>query len=187
MVSSILSTEPWKLVEKQDERQPYVQYKDEKFVKALFQVAKKLIDAPVITAQHKEPYIEATETINAHYFAAQELNATTEGQFHKYDAAAEEQLRETVAEEVSRCVTDLRALIDAHATVVEAASIRLAKHYDAQTYETRSATFERTIATCTIRAVCDGWFPTLQSSFFSLHPGERAVPVPPQRVPRGAD
>jgi hypothetical protein len=79
MVSSILSTEPWKLVEKQDERQPYVQYKDEKFVKALFQVAKKLIDAPVITVQHKEPYIEATETINAHYFAAQELNAKQRG------------------------------------------------------------------------------------------------------------
>lgn len=168
--------EPWKLVEHQDGRHPYVQYKDEKFVKALLHVATKLTDAPVISAQHKELYVDAIEAINTHYFAAYELNETTEGQFHKYDTDAEEHLRETVAEEVSRCVTDLRALIDAHATVVEAATTRLAtQHRDPQTQPERSATFERTIATCTIRAVRDGWFPTVESYYFSLHPGERAA------------
>lgn len=176
MVSPILSVEPWKLVEHLNGRHPYVQYKDEKFVKSLFYVAKKLIDAPVISARHKELYIDAIEAINAHYFAAYDLNETTEGQFHKYDASAEEHLRETVAEEVSRCVTDLRALIDAHATVVEAATTRLAtQHRDSDTQQERSATFERTIATCTIRAVRDGWFPTVESYYFCLHPGERAA------------
>lgn len=176
MVSPILTTDPWKVVEKHDGRETYVQYNDEKFVKALFEVAKKLIEAPVITAQHKKRYIDAVENINAHYFAAQDVNTATQGEFHKYDATAEKRLRKTVAEEVSRCVGELHVLFDAHTTVVDAATTQLEKqHDDPKTKRDASRTFEQTIAMCTIQAVCDGWFPTLELYYFSLNPGERVA------------
>ena len=176
MVSPILATEPWKLVERHDERQTYLQYKDEKFLKPLFQVAKKLIDAPVTPTQEKKQYIDAIEDINAQYFAAQDTKTATRGQFHKYDDTAEEHLRDIVAEEVSRSIGELRTLLDAHTTVIEIATTQLAKrHDDSQTQQDALNTFEQTVSTCTMRAVCDGWLPTLELYYFSLNPGERAV------------
>ena len=176
MVSPILSIEPWKVVEKQDERQLYVQYKDEKFVKVLFKVAKKVIDAPVTTTQSKRQYIDAIEDINAHYFAAQDLNTATKGRFHRYDATAEDNLRESVTIGVSRCAADLRALCIAHTTVIETANGQLAQqHDDPRTLQDASITFEQTISTCTIRAICDGWLPMFESYYFSLNPGERVA------------
>ena len=176
MVSPILSIEPWKVVEKQDERQSYVQYKDEKFVKVLFEVAKKVLDAPVTTTQSKRQYIDTIEDINAHYFAAQDMNTATKGQFHRYDATAEDNLRESVAIGVSRCVADIRTLCTAHSTVIETANAQLAQqHDDPRILQDVSITFEQTIATCTIRAICDGWFPMFESYYFSLNPGERAA------------
>jgi hypothetical protein len=176
MISPILTTPPWKLVEKQDGRQTYVQYKNDAFVKPLFQVARKLIEAPVITTQHKELYIDAIEAINAHYFAAKDVKEAAQGQFHKYDATAEEQFRETVAEEVSRCVGELHVLFDAHRTIVDVATTRLEKrHGDPKAQRDASFTFEQTIAMCTMKVVCDGWFPTLELYYFSLNPGERVA------------
>ena len=176
MVSPILSIEPWKLVEKQGERHSYVQYMDEKFLKVLYEVAKKVIDAPATSAQNKRQYVDTIEDINAHYFAAQSMNTATKGQFHRYDETAENHLRESVVLGVSRCVDDLRALITAHTTVIETANAQLAKqHDDPQTLQEASTTFEQTISTCTIRAVCDGWFPMLELYYYSLNPGERVA------------
>lgn len=176
MVSPILSIEPRKLVERQDDRQTYLQYDDEKFVKALFQVARKIIDAPILADRYKESYIDVIEDINANYFGAQEVNAATQGQFHKYDATAEDQLRETIVKGVSHCSVELRSLLDAHTTVVETTTTEISNQYpDPQEQRKVSNTFEQTIATCTMKAVCDGWFPTLQSYYFSLNPGERVA------------
>ena len=176
MVSPLLSIETWKLVEKQDERQTYVQYNDEKFVKSLFRVAKKIIDAPIVTTSQKKRYIDTIENINAHYFVAQDTKTAAQGQFHKYDSTAEDHFRETVAREVSRCITDLRTLLDAHATVLEEAKTRLANQSeDPQSQREAFDTFEQTIAACTLQAVCDGWFPIVELYYFSLNPGERAA------------
>lgn len=176
MVSPILTIEPWKVVEKQGDRQPYIQYKDEKFVKDLFHVAKKVLDAPVTPTQYKKQYIDAIENINSGYFAAQNMTTTMQGQFHRYDATAENQLRETVASGVSRSVGDLQSLCDAHNTIIETTATQLAKrHRDPQTRREASHIFEQTIATCTIQAVRDGWFPTLELYHFSLNPGERVA------------
>lgn len=145
-------------------------------METLFQVAKKLIDAPIITTQHKELYIDAIEDINANYFAAQEAKTATQGQFHRYNPSAEEQFRKTVADRISYCITELRALFDAHITVIEAAATQLDKrHLDTQEQRDISNTFEQTIANCTMRTVSDGWFPTFESYYFSLNPGERAA------------
>ena len=176
MVSPILSIERWKLVERQDDRQTYLQYDDEKFVKALFQVARKLIDAPILADRYKELYIDAIENINAHYFGAQEVNAATRGQFYKHDETAEDQLREAVVKGVSQCNIELRSLLDAHTTVIETTTTGISKQYPNPQEQRRvSNAFEQTIATCTMKAVCEGWFPTLQSYYFSLNPGERVA------------
>ncbi|MFC4553583.1 MULTISPECIES: hypothetical protein [Halorussus] len=163
-------------MEKQDERHSYLQYKDDKFLKSLYQIAKKILDAPATPTQDKRLYIDAIEDINTRYFAAQQTKTATQGQFHKYDTSTEEHLREIIATEVSRCLGDLHTLIDAHISVIEAATTQFTKQYDnLQIRRDTVATFERTIATRTMKGVRDGWFPTLEIYYFSLNPGERAV------------
>ncbi|MFC4450110.1 hypothetical protein [Halorussus aquaticus] len=187
MVSKAFFTGSKYLVEENDGRHDYVRYDGERFLAALSAAGQKVVHAPFGSEgldssdgrteseeadEAKAAYLKALVRVNERYFAAREYEDDAKGKYLKHDERAERRFRIKTAEALSDCVDDLHALLSAHDTLVDIAVETVGRTKpDSERRQAESAIRSRLLA-CTDRAISRGWFPVVESYYYSLSPGE---------------
>ncbi|WP_435178377.1 hypothetical protein [Halorussus sp. AFM4] len=189
MVSKAFFTGSKYLVEENDGRHEYVRYDGERFLAALSATGQKVVRAPFgseelssdgrtgsdaarAADEAKAAYLKALVRVNEHYFAAREYEDDAKGKYLKHDERAERRFRIKTAERLSDCVDDLRAVLSAHDTLVDAAVEAVGRGAAESDRDRARSAVQSTLLACTDRAVSDGWFPIVESYYYSLSPGE---------------
>ena len=190
MVSKAFFTGSKYLVEENDGRQDYVRYDGERFLAALSATGQKVVRAPFgseelsssadrtesdaaeAADEAKAAYLKALVRVNDHYFAAREYEDDAKGKYLKHDERAERRFRIKTAERLGECVDDLHALLSAHDTLVETADEAVSRTTPEPDRRQAISAVRSTLLACTDRAISDGWFPVVESYYYSLSPGE---------------
>ncbi len=178
MVSKAFFTGSKYLVEDSDGRHDFVRYDGERFLAVLSTAGQKILRTPLDADERKADYLKALVRLNEAYFAAREFEADAKGNFFKHDDAAERKFRFDVAQRFSDRVDDLRTFLAAHDALVAAATedssndSRDTADDGETTGDQALARTRRTLSACTDRSISEGWFPTVQSHYYALSPGE---------------
>lgn len=160
------------LVEDNDGRQDCLRLDGERFLTALAMAGRKVLRAPFEADEQKREYLEALVRINERYFRAREYEADAEGKYLKHDERAERRFRIQTADRFDDCTADLRALLSAHDALVAAGVEYAEQGREGSERERARSAVRSTMLACTERAVSEGWFPVVESYYYSLSPGE---------------
>jgi hypothetical protein len=171
VVSKAFFTGSKYLVEENDGRYDYVRYDGERFLEALSTVGQKVVPVPA-PDDPKSAYLKSLVGLNESYFAAREYEDDAEGKYLKYDERAERRFRIETAERLSDSVDQLETLLSAHDTLVESAVEQVGRTREGSERQQARKTVRSTLLACTNRAVSEGWFPIIESYYYSLSPGE---------------
>lgn len=149
-----------RVLERREKRVEYVQYREEKCIAPLWRVGRVILGRYPVPDERRQAYAEAILTINQAYFDARAYEDRTEGRYHKFDDESERRVREVTAEGMSDAVTHLRTLADAHDQIQEALP------------DDERDTLEPRLFLASKRVLAGGWFPTLETYYQALDPGE---------------
>ena len=141
-----------------EKRVRYVQYRDQQCILPLW-TAGRFVRSALGDHEATAIYQQAVLDVNEAYFDARNHEDRIEGRFFKFDEDAERRVRERTAEGYSDAISDLRALVAAHRDALEAVGPR-------EGVESR-------LFGATRNVLAGGWFPTLETYFHALDPGEK--------------
>jgi hypothetical protein len=156
----IFARRPDLVLERREKRVEYVQYRDEKCIAPLWKVGRVILGGFPVPDDQRRAYVEAVLTINKSYFEARGYEDRIEGRYHKFDDESERRVREVTADGLSESVTNLRALGNAHEALREALP-------DEERDE-----LEPRLFLAGKRVLAGGWFPTLETYYQALDPGD---------------
>jgi hypothetical protein len=171
VVSKAFFTGSKYLVEKNDGRHDYVRYDGERFLEALSTAGQKVVRAPAAD-DSKSAYLKSLVGLNESYFAAREYEENAKGKYLKHDERAERRFRIKTAERLSDRADELRTLLSAHDALIESAVEQVKRTGEGSERRQASEPVRSTLLACTDRAVSEGWFPIVESYYYSLSPGE---------------
>jgi hypothetical protein len=172
MVSKAFFTGSKYLVEENDGRRDYLRLDGERFLAALSAAGQKVLQAPFEADEQKSAYLKALVEINESYFAAREYEDDAKGKYLKHDERAERQFRIETAERFSDATADLRTLLLAHDALVVAVVEQVEETREGDERRRALSAVRSTLLACTDRAVSEGWFPVVETYYYSLSPGE---------------
>lgn len=154
------------LVERNDGRYRFFQYRGEQCLSALVKAGRGVVRLQSPPFEHKIEYLDVLSDINDHYFEVRTFERNVRGKFYRYDEEAERRFRSAVTEELSRSVEQFHHLLMAHDRLLEPA-VDAGEHPSAE-----STPLERlsTVSRYTGYAVRGGWYPIIESYDHSLDP-----------------
>lgn len=147
---------PGRVREQSEKRVRYVQYRDQKCIASLW-TAGRFVRSALGDGEVTAAYQRVVLDINEAYFDARRHENHIEGRFFKFDEDAERRVRERTAEGYSDAISDLRALVEAHQSALDAVDERV----------------EPRLFGATRNVLAGGWFPTLETYYHALDPGEK--------------
>ncbi|MFC7080525.1 hypothetical protein [Halorussus caseinilyticus] len=168
MVSKAFFTGSKYLVEVNDGRHDHLRYNGERFLEALSVAGQKVVRLPFATDEAKRRYLKTLVGLNESYVAARAYEDDSKGKYLKHDENAEQLFRVQTAERLSDRVDELHAVFSAHDALVESA-VERAERSEGKPGPGRVRTI---LLACTDRAISGGWYPTVESYYHSLSPGE---------------
>lgn len=172
MVSKAFFTGSKYLVEENDGRHDLVRYDGERFLAALSVAGQKIVNAPFEAEDEKAEYLKALVRLNRNYFEAREYEADAKGKYYKHDRRSERRFRIQTAERFSDLVEDLRAVLSANDALAQAAAEHVERTQSGEDRKQALSVVRSTLLACTDRAISGGWYPTVESYYYSLSPGE---------------
>ncbi|UPV73725.1 hypothetical protein M0R89_14405 [Halorussus limi] len=172
MVSKAFFTGSKYLVEDNDGRYDYLRLDGERFLEALATAGQRVVGLPVEADDQKSAYLKSLVTLNGNYFAAREYEADAKGKYLKHDERAERRFRIKTAERLSDLVDDLHTVLSAHDALVDAAVEHVDRTESGEDRQQKRSAARSTLLACTNDAVSGGWYPTVESYYYSLSPGE---------------
>lgn len=181
MVSKAFFTGSKYLVEENDGRNDYLRYEGEKFLTSLVKAGRKVIKMPIEADEQKSAYLKMLVELNERYFVAREYENEAKGKYLKHDKRAERRFRIKTAEQFTECVSDLHSILNAHDALVNAAVEYVEGTREGTERQKALKKVRSALYACTDRAITGGWFPMVESFYYSLNPGEH---VPEERKRR---
>lgn len=149
-----------RVLERREKRVEFVQYREEKCIVPLWKAGRAVLGGFPVPDEQRRAYAQAVLTINEAYFEARGYENRIEGRYHKFDDESERRVREVTADGLSETIGHLRTLGDAHDAVQEALP------------EAERSTLEPRLYLASKKVLTGGWFPTLETYYQALDPGE---------------